>query len=255
MNPQEAKEILSLYRPGTADANDPWFGEALRLSESDPVLKSWLDEHCATYLALRSRFKLVPVPEGLKEQIVAERKSHTTPAWRRPAVLIAASAAVTILTAIVSLWVLWTPPGDEDLSYNGYVDRMVSTAIRGYGAMDLATDDYTRLRAYLTQHGAPADPAMPRHLQQATLIGCRIQYWQGAKVSMICFRSGKPLPPGQATDLWLFVSERAAVSGAPAPNLPVVTKGTRATTAGWSRADKTYVLVADGDVQFLRKYL
>src|SRR4029079_15043537 len=52
MNTQQAKEILSLYRPGTADAEDPSFAEALRLCERDPELERWFSEHCAVYSAL-----------------------------------------------------------------------------------------------------------------------------------------------------------------------------------------------------------
>src|SRR5215471_2683767 len=98
MNRNEAKEMLILYRPGSADADDPEFSEALKLCEQDAELRQWFDEHCAVYMAMREKFLQVTPPEGLKEQILAERKVRTTPLLRRPAVLLASVAAVAVLT-------------------------------------------------------------------------------------------------------------------------------------------------------------
>ncbi len=254
MNSQTAKKILALYRPGTADAEDAYFSEARQLCERDPGLKRWFDEHCAQYAALRSRFRQVPVPEGLKEQILAERKVHTTPLWRRPSiVLAAAAAAMAVLTGLV--WSLWLSPREaaEDLTYTGFRNRMVSIALRGY-EMESLTHDPEQVRAFLARNRAPSDYAIRAPLQKATLVGCATENWQGAKVSMICFASNKLLPPAQ-TDLWLFVVDRTAVSNPPASEVPLLAKVNRATTATWTHGDKTYILVADGDETFLRQYL
>jgi hypothetical protein len=250
MNRQQAINILALYRPGTADADDAAFAEALRLCERDPELRRWFDGHCELYLALRAKFRQVPVPEGLKEQIIAERKVHTTPFWRRPTVVLAAVAALAVLMGLVSLW----RPSREDTGFNVYAERMTRNALRGY-AMDLATNDPVQVRDYLARYGAPSDYTVPAPLARATLTGCAIMSWQGASVSMICFRSGKPLPPGQSTDLWLFVIHHASIAGAPTSATPSVASVNRAATARWTQGDETYLLVTDGDETFLRRYL
>ncbi len=250
MNQQQAKEILAIYRPGTADAADPDFAEALRFCEHDPELKRWFDAHCDCYAALRARFRQVPVPEGLKEQILAERKIHTTPVWRRPAVL-AVVAVIAVLTGIItSRW----PTPREAPGYGIYQEQMTGTALRGY-SMDMETNDPAQIRAYLARNGAPADYALTAPLRQTLLTGCAIKTWQGAKVSMICFRSGKPLAPGEKSDLWLFVINRTSVLGAPIAGSPFITPVNRAITASWSLGDKTYLLVTDGDADLLRKFL
>lgn len=69
---QKAKQILNLYRPGTDDALDPAFSEALDFCERDNRLIKWLEQHCANYSALRDEFRQIPVPQGFKEQIIAE---------------------------------------------------------------------------------------------------------------------------------------------------------------------------------------
>lgn len=252
MNSQQAKQILALCRPGTADEADLSFSEALRFCEQDPEVKTWFAAHCAQYAAIRGKFKQVPVPEGLKEQILAERRVHTAPQWRRPAVLIAALAVVAVLAMLASFWL--PQGGGEDLGFTGFLNRMASTARRGYG-MELATNNPAEVRAYLARKQAPADYSLPASLQSAALNGCAITDWQGAKVSMICFYSGRPLPPGQTTDLWLFVADPASVQGAPASTSLTVTRVSGASAASWTAGGRTYVLVADGNEEFLRKYL
>ena len=84
MNRDEAKTILLLYRPGTADADDPQIAEALALAKQDPELARWLEEHCARQEALRAKFRQITVPAGLKEQIISEQAARSKPAFRRP---------------------------------------------------------------------------------------------------------------------------------------------------------------------------
>src|SRR5438045_2813900 len=83
MNSQQAKEILGLYRPGTADQQDADFAAALALAKSDATLQGWFEEHCALQAALQAKFRQIPIPEGLKEQILSERKAHINLPSRR----------------------------------------------------------------------------------------------------------------------------------------------------------------------------
>jgi hypothetical protein len=250
MTAQQAKEILTLYRPDSADAADPEFAEALQLCDRDPDLKRWFDEHCTVYRELRARFRQIAVPDGLKEQILAERKVHTSPLRSRLKLLAAAAAAIAALGILVFQWL----PEREDTSYAAYRERMVSFALRSY-SMAVATNDPERIRAFLNRFGAPSDYTVPQPLTKAALLGCAVSPWQGAKVSMVCFDTGQPHPPGQANDLWLFVIDNSAVPDAPIAAAPSITRVNRTTTASWTSGGRTYLLVADGDEQLLRKYL
>ena len=207
MNRDEAKTILLLYRPGTADAGDPEIAAALALAKQDPELTRWLVEHCARQEAVRAGFRKITAPAGLKEQIISEQAAQEKMlSWRRRAVL----AAAAVVVALVVLAPLWFQPRGNDDTFAIYRSRMAGVALRGYG-MDLATNNPAPIRAYLAQKQAPADYVLPAPLEKTAVTGCAIEGWQGAKVSMICFRTGKPLPPGQQSDLWLFVVDRAAV--------------------------------------------
>ena len=66
MSSQEAKQILALFRPGTADEQDPVFLEARQMAKTDPQMTQWFVQHCEAYRALRQKFQAIPIPPGLK---------------------------------------------------------------------------------------------------------------------------------------------------------------------------------------------
>jgi uncharacterized membrane protein YbaN (DUF454 family) len=251
MNHDEARQILLLYRPGTADAEDPQIAEALALAKREPELARWLEEHCARQEALRSQFRQITVPAGLKEQIISEQAARERMIYWRPRVALAA-VAVIVLLVFLATFRLPHRPSDDTLAI--YQNQMVGIALRGYG-MDLTTNDPAQIRAYLAQNKAPADYVLPAALQKAAVAGCAVEGWQNVKVSMICFRTGKPLPPNQSSDLWLFVVERASLKDAPAIGQPRLIAVNRLITAVWSQGDKVYLLGTEGDESTIRKFL
>jgi len=251
VNRDEAKTVLLLYRPGTADADDPQIVEALALAQREPELAEWLREHCARQETLRAKFRQITVPTGLKEQIISEQVAHEKIIhWRRNAIF----AVAAIVLALVALAPLWLPHRPKDDTFAIYRGRMVGVALRGY-SMDLATNSPAQIRAYFTERNAPADYVLPVPLGKTAVTGCAIQSWQGAKVSMICFRTGRPLPPEQQSDLWLFVIDRAEVKDAPAASVRQFARVNQLITVTWTDDGKLYVLGMKGDDETLRQYL
>jgi hypothetical protein len=255
MTNDQAKEILRLYRPGSADATDPSFAEALAMCESDAELKRWFAEHCALYAAMRSKFKAIAVPEGLKEQIIAERKVHVAPLWQR--VVIGAGAVAALVLVTFTLKSYWPEPR-EPHDFAAYENHMAGEAIRGY-YMDLYTNDLDSVRVFLSQAHAPADYVLPENLMKnARAAGCVAKTWQGKRVSMICFTTGRPLPSSDQSDLWLFVSERSVTEAEPAGSTPRFEKlkvDKDLIAASWTIGNRTYVLATKGDQQFLNRFL
>ena len=251
MTATQAKQILSLYRPGSADDHDAEFVEALRVCKTDPDLGNWLDEHCAAYSALQSKFRQIPIPEGLKEQIISERKAHMTPLFRRPAVLASLAAAALILFAgIAGFWIQSGATAD----FRTYRVRMASTARRNYG-MELESADPAVIRSFLAKQHAFSEYSVPAGLAKAQLVGCTgALSWKGHTIAMICFKSGRPLPAGQSTDLWLLITDDKAVSAVPT-GLPALAEVNGAATATWKTGNKLYLLIGEGDEKFLRQYL
>jgi hypothetical protein len=251
MTSSEAKEILMLYRPGTADATDPTFTEALALCERDEELKNWLARHCALYTALRSKFKQIAVPPGLKEQIIAERQVHVVPIWQKAVLAVGAVAAVVM----VILAVLPSFQARERHDFAAYRDYMGSLAERGY-YMDTNTSNLNQIRSFLAQKQAIADYVLPENLQKnARPAGCLATTWQGKPVSMICFQTGRPMQAPRVSDLWLFISDQTIASGAPKASTPTIEKANGMITASWTVGNRTYVLATEGDASLLSKFL
>ena len=254
MTENEAKEILRLYRPGTADANDPAFAEALARCESDAELKKWFAEHCALYSALRAKFRQIEVPEGLKEQIVAERKAHTTaaPLWQKAVILAGAVAVVALV--VFKIESSWRPTEPHDFAT--YSDSMVGLVARGYETMDIRTNNLDAIRQSLVQSNAIADYKLPENLQKnAKAAGCVATTWQGKQVSMICFETGRPLRPGLPSDLWLFVTDRATAKDPPTTTAPHFEEKNGIATASWTDGNRTYILGVEGDKELLARFL
>jgi hypothetical protein len=251
MNNPQARDILALFRPGTADEQDPAFDEARQLAKTDAELARWFDEHCEAYLALRQKFRSIPVPPGLKEQILSERKIRRPVFQRYWGPLLAVAAVVALLIGME--WGFHPFHGLPD-HFAAYRKRMTETALRSY-SMDSTATNLAVIRDFLRQKKAPADYSLPARLQAATVAGCLVSSWQGSPVSMICFKSGRPLPPGDQSDVWLFVAERKAVTDAPPAGSAVFARVNKATTASWSDDKNSYLLAAVGDEAFLSKYL
>lgn len=242
MTTQEAKQVLLTYRPWADDAQDPEVAEALALCQRDAELKAWFENHCIAQAALRDKFRAIPVPDGLQQQILSEYKSHTMVAWwRRPAVM-ATFAVAVLLMAITSLWFNIPRTPEHDTSFAAYRNRMVKVT-RSYG-MDLETNDVAQIRAYLAQHQSPADYVLPQRLEQTPTVGCGTLTWQGKPVSMVCFRTAKPLTPGAKSDLFLFVIEQEDLLNTPPTESPVFANVSTMATVTWKADGKVFLLAA-----------
>ena len=71
MKIQQAKFILSSFRPNGQDAKDPDFAEALALAAEDRELGEWLARERAQDATFSSALSSVELPEELREEILA----------------------------------------------------------------------------------------------------------------------------------------------------------------------------------------
>ena len=241
-----AKEILLRYRPGTTDASDPEFAEALDQAKRDPELGRWFAQNQAFQSTIRARFKQLPVPAGLKEDILAGYRAPANPVWwQRPAFQAFAAAAAILL--FIGLTLFWSQPR-EGRSFAAFQSRVVRNAQRGY-AMEITTTNLGEIRQYLASQGAQADYVLPAPLEKLPGDGGAVLRWQNKTVSMVCFDLG------DHNDLYLFVANRADLPGAPSTSDPKFTKIGNLTAASWSAGNRTYVLAGPGDAQFVGQYL
>jgi hypothetical protein len=261
MTPEQAKKILALYRPGSEDQNDPAFAEALdmadpgrqtdrRVAQLDLQLSLWFREHCAGFVGVRGKFRDIQPPPALKDQILAEYKSHVTPMRSGRRVVLACVAGALVVAAFLTAFLLRRAQFDFSI----YRQRMVAQALRPLYSMDVQTNDLAVIKTYLDGRHAPADYLLPPSFKSAEPAGCAVIDWHGKPVTMLCFRSGRPLGPGEVADLWLFVANQDAVVNAPDRDARSVTQVDRMATAAWSQGGKLYMLGIVGDEGALQKY-
>jgi uncharacterized membrane protein YbaN (DUF454 family) len=242
----EAKEILLLYRPGTADAADPEMVEALALARQDPELARWFEQHRAFQKTMRAGFQQIEVPVHLKASLLiqkpAQRAFVTPQAWWRRPVWLTVGAAVLLVLGLASAWLR---PGIPDRFAN-YQSRMVGEAQLAY-RMDLETNDMQQVRQYMASRGAPADYDLTQGLEHLRLTGGGRLTWRSKPVTMVCFDRG------DKQMLFLFVMKRTAVKDPP-PQTPQLVKVRQMLAASWTHGDNTYVLAGPEESDFLKKY-
>jgi hypothetical protein len=243
VSPQETRQVLLLYRPGTADAEDPQIAEALEMARRDSGLARWFERHCAFQNAMRAKLRQIEVPVHLKAALLAQQNIIRPPIWWQRPVWLSAAAAVVLFLGLAAFWL---KPANPDRFAN-FQARMVSTALREY-RMDLVTNDMRQLRQFIAGKGAPSEYQLTKGLEKLQLTGGGCLQWRSHPVAMVCFNRGDDQM------LFLFVMNRSALKDPPAET-PQVSKVTELQTVSWTQGEYTYVLAGPEEPQFLRKYL
>jgi hypothetical protein len=239
---QEAKEVLLLYRPGSADAEEPEIGQAMDVARRDPELGAWFKQHCAFQTAMRDRFRQIEVPAHFKVGILATQKPNRPQYWWQRPVWMAAAAAAILFFGLVGFGI-WPPVSQR---FSNFQQRMVSAALREY-RMDLVTSDPAKLRAFISDRGAPADYELPKKLEKLQLTGGGRLRWRNNPVTMVC------LDRGNKQMLYLFVLKRAALKDPPATT-PELAKVSGLQTVSWTKGDNAYLLAGPDEPGFLDEY-
>lgn len=241
MNRREAQSLLIAYRPRRGE-RDPQLEEALAESRRDPELREWLRGQQRFHDAAEQSLRSIPVPAGLKDKLLRERKIVPLPWWREPTFW-AAAAAVMLLAAVLAPQL--TPTSSADFAI--YRSRVVRTVLRQY-TMDVVTTNIAEIETFLQEKKAPARDLRPGQLASLQPIGAGILSWQGRRVSMVCLNGG-----GRGT-LFLFVADASAVDKAPKSGQSIEQISTLATVS-WQQNGKVYVLAGEMDAGALRHYL
>ena len=243
MNNQEAKLILQAYRANGEDASDPFFAEALAQVRQDPELQKWFAEEMAFNARLQTRLDAaIPIPAGLKSNLLALRKTAPPPApwWLQPMKL----AAVTLILAALGAILLLIPQRTSQLA--SFRDTMARHSLQAEEHVVFQSHDLAKIEQWLQGNGAKTDFNVPATLQAGLPHGCRIVDWNGQKATMICFYVGK-----QHFDL--FVMDRAGLPNFPQNGAPQFASADGLMTAMWSDDGKVYLLTGQNktDLQII----
>ena len=241
MNIEEAKLILSAYRPDGQDADDPQFQEALELTKHDPDLARWFAKARAwdARVGAKLRHAASPPPD-LRSTLLAQRKIiRPFPWWRRPAwVATAVAACVGLLLLIGAMFVTPSP----DRPFAQYREAMADFVEARLDRLDLESQDVQTLQRWLGENQAPTDFTLPAGLNGRPALGCRLVEWNGHKISLLCFELEN------RRMAHLLVVDRSALRNPPGSAPEYARFGTIA-TASWSHGERVYLLASHGTLQ------
>ena len=244
MNPEEAKHILSAYRHGTDDEQDPQFAEALELARRDRELSAWLAASLAFDQSVRAELARVPAPVDLRDTILAQRKIIRPAPWWNPhlsARQMAAAAAVVLALGVAALWANRQPP-----SFAEFRQEMGTASWGADPHVEAPAASLPEVRAFLAAQGVATNFALPPALAQARVRGCTLMAWHGNRVPIICFN-----PEGK--HLHLVIADRALFPDAPTET-PETDRNGSSRTASWSKDEHSYVLNGLSTTAFVKKF-
>ncbi len=241
MDNEQAKLILTAYRPGGEDATDPYFAEALEQAQLDQELGQWLAAQRQHDQSLQAAIQSIAPPASLRQVLLLNRKVvhfNSAPSARRwivPLAWTALAAAVALLIGLISLLPSGTPRPAKSLSAAQLAEAVHELKINGeitLGKMASHPDD---LRAWLATQGAPSHFPLPASLTDLETIGCQTFLIDGIKVSLICFRLDK----NQLVHL--FVVDDQDMIDRPG-RAPTLTQWGDFVAATWSADGRTFLL-------------
>jgi hypothetical protein len=244
MTNDEARFILSAFRPNGMDTDNPRFGDALRMAGTDPVLGQWFERSRAYDSAVAAKLRQVAPPASLREDILAGARLSAGPrAGARRLAWIAGLAAAAVLAVVVATMKEPVRPGSlvpafarfaiGDAARDGHVGRGEPAAA---------------LVAGLQTSGAPMPSAEQIDFDRLRETGCRTLSFAGRDVIEVCFvRNG--------TLFHLYVA-RIEPSGADLNTRgPVYLEQAGGAAAVWSDRNLGFAVATKAGLEAIRRLL
>ncbi len=245
MNNDEAKFILSAYRPGGDDAADARFAEALAQAERDPELAAWFKSELQFDAAIADALDTVSPPRDLRAKILAGGEASRPRAWSARRSVLALAAGIVLLAAFAAIWL------GRAQHLDGWQRDALATIPKfstGAESFDLVNKDPAVLQRFLQTQNAPAPEALPVALRSLPSLGCKTINSSGRAVSIICFK----MHTGEF--IHLVVTEQNSLSRPP-PAQPNFVAESGWSTASWSANGRACMLATKGSEKDLREVL
>jgi|GEM_PF-5387614 len=189
MNSEDAKAILLAWRKGDLPEEFPPLREAFAMAESDPVLTAWLEEEAIFDAKISSAVESIPVPEGLRDQILNAAESAEAPAHKKKMapllrlhrlLPIAASLLVLFLVSFLFLDPLTV---EAEPGLNDYCDFVIDSDETIFGS-NMKSENFGELMQFLQSKNAPTPSHLPPLIIDLNLVGASATSWRGIAVSV-----------------------------------------------------------------------
>ena len=244
MNNQEAKFILSAYRPNGADADAPMFNEAIKQARQDPTLAAWFAREQAHDAIVAGKLAQVAPPEGLKDAILAGVRASEgrRPFWRQPAwQLMGAAAAILLVFSSVF--------GSKRAAANDLVAFALQDT--AFGEHDSHGESVKALQAVLGNPATRLQEGVALNFSALRQTGCRTLNFKGQEVFEVCFNRN-----GHWFHLYALRSPSHSTGRESPPALTVQQKD-KFSCASWTDAatGDRYAVVGEGSADAVQNLL
>lgn len=244
MTIDEAKFILTGFRPNGSDAGSPAFSDAVRMSGEDPLLGAWFAQSRAHDMAVAGKLREIVPPAGLREALLAGvrvsgSRTGTGLGWGWISGL-AAAAAIAI-----GFFSMRAPSRPES----------GTTALAGFAINDMVTEKHGgrgepagALVTELQEKGARMPGADQIDFEKLRDTGCRTLNLAGHDVLEVCFlRDG--------AYFHLYMTRRDGPLGDSVAMGPSFITEAAGAAAVWSDGRFDYALASTAGVEAIRRLL
>ncbi len=249
MNREEAKFILQAYRPGTSDADDPQFAEALAMLERDPELAEWYEREQEFDKLIRAKLTEVKPPKELKSEILAGHRVTPSRGLRPRKKLVAWAAGILLLLGGGAGWWL---SGAGSLTSTAWKSAMIEALSTGF-SLDYRTESESEsiqeVETWLETNGVTPDSAVPASLGDAEGLGCRRWKWKGHPVVLLCF------VVEEDRVVHLFMMESDDLVDKRLEESPLVASNAGWTTVRWKEGQTVYLAASKADQAIMERFL
>ncbi len=245
MTIEEAKFILSAYRPNGSDAGLPAFGDALRLATGDPILGAWFAKSRAHDAAVAGKLRRIEPPAGLREAILAGARAGDSQRGRgRPGrAWIAGLAAAAALAIIVFSMKAPARPESGTAAFAAFaINDMVNEKHGGKG------EPAGALIAELETKGARMPGADQIDFEKLRDTGCRTLNLAGHDVIEVCFSR-------EGVMFHFYVTRRDGPLGDSIARGPSFVTEAAGAAAIWSDARFDYAIASLAGADAIRRLL
>jgi hypothetical protein len=242
MTNQEAKFLLTAYRPEGRDAADPFFSEALDQARSDPELAAWFAREQAFDGGLAKKLREVAPPPGLRESILTgARASQPRRGWWQSPVWLAAACLALLLGISFAIRVRAVVPTETDLARSALNDLALDGADHNPGLPSVAA-----IEAQLESHPLPIYQKLDMDRDRLRQDNCRVISVAGHDVFEICFKRD---------NIWyhLYVARMGDFAPSAPMGTPTFLERNSFAAAAWTDGRSTYALVTDAGAGALRR--
>jgi len=244
MTSEEAKFILTAFRPNGSDSGDSAFADALRMADDDPMLGQWFARSRAHDSAVAGKLGRIAPPAGLREAILAgarvsksDRGRGTTLAW---AAGLAAAAVLAIIVGSIRT------PGRPESAATGFAGFAISDVVNerhgGRGEPSGA------LVARLEAKGVRMPAAGEIDFERLRDTGCRTLNFAGHDVLEVCFARDGVM-------FHFYVTRRDGALADSIAKGPSFISEASGAAAVWSDSQFDYALASTAGIEAIRRLL